>query len=69
MLAERLLTGTPEFPRRGLLAAPPTSPRKVVASGFGVRTGVVPPKGAIRAAEAVEQQISPINPFSATDRR
>src|SRR4029077_3996128 len=36
MLAERRLTGTPEFPRCGLLAAPPTSPRQVVAGGFGV---------------------------------
>jgi len=34
MLAERLLTGTPEFPRGGLLAAPAGS-RRAVAAGFG----------------------------------
>ena len=55
MLAERLLTGTPEFPRRGLLAAPPTSPRQVVAGGFGV---------IIEALEAAGV-LSPLSPVPA----
>jgi hypothetical protein len=55
MLAERLLTGTPEFPRRGLLAAPPTSPRQVVAGGFGV---------IIAALEAADV-LSPLSPVPA----
>src|SRR5204862_6385484 len=58
MLAERLLTGTPEFPRRGLLAASPTSPRQVVAGGFGViiaaleAAGVLSPPGPVPARPA-----------------
>ena len=55
MLAERLLTGTPEFPRRGLLAAPPTSPRQVVAGGFGV----------IIAALEAAGVLSPLSPVPA----
>ena len=55
MLAERLLTGTPEFPRRGLLAAPPTSPRQDVAGGFGV---------IIAALEAADV-LSPLSPVPA----
>src|SRR5204862_7708403 len=58
MLAERLLTGTPEFPRRGLLAAPPTRPRQAVAGGFGViiaaleAAGVLSPPGPVPARPA-----------------
>jgi hypothetical protein len=55
MLAERLLTGTPEFPRRGMLAAPPTSPRQVVAGGFG---------DIIAALEAADV-LSPLSPVPA----
>jgi hypothetical protein len=55
MLAERLLTGRPEFPRRGLLAAPPTSPRQVVAGGFGV----------IIAALEAAGVLSPLSPVPA----
>ena len=55
MLAERLLTGTPEFPRRGLLAAPPTSPRQAVAGGFGV----------IIAALEAAGVLSPLSPVPA----
>jgi hypothetical protein len=55
MLAERLLTGTPEFPRRGLLAAPPTSPRQVVAGGFAV----------IIAALEAAGVLSPLSPVPA----
>ena len=55
MLAERLLTGTPEFPRPGLLAAPPTSPRQVVAGGFGV----------IIAALEAAGVLSPLSPVPA----
>src|SRR5690348_8779801 len=55
MLAERLLTGTPEFPRRRLLAAPPTSPRQVVAGGFGV----------IIAALEAAGVLSPLSPVPA----
>ncbi|HMI27249.1 MAG TPA: hypothetical protein VK594_22445 [Streptosporangiaceae bacterium] len=55
MLAERLLTGTPEFPRRGLLAAPPTSPRQVMAGGFGV----------IIAALEAAGVLSPLSPVPA----
>jgi hypothetical protein len=55
MLAERLLTGTPEFPRRGLLAAPPTSPRQIVAGGFGV----------IIAALEAAGVLSPLSPVPA----
>jgi hypothetical protein len=55
MLAERMLTGTPEFPRRGLLAAPPTSPRQVVAGGFGV----------IIAALEAAGVLSPLSPVPA----
>ena len=55
MLAERLLTGTPEFPRRGLLAAPPTSPRRAVAGGFGV----------IIAALEAAGVLSPLSPVPA----
>jgi hypothetical protein len=55
MLAERLLTGTPEFPRRGLLAAPPTSPRQVVAGGFGI----------IIAALEAAGVLSPLSPVPA----
>jgi hypothetical protein len=55
MLAERLLTGTPEFPRRGLLAAPPTSPRQVVEGGFGV----------IIAALEAAGVLSPLSPVPA----
>jgi hypothetical protein len=55
MLAERLLTGTPEFPLRGLLAAPPTSPRQVVAGGFGV----------IIAALEAAGVLSPLSPVPA----
>ena len=40
-----------------------------MARGFGVSTAAVPPNGAIRAAEVVEQQISPIKPRSVTGRR
>ncbi len=55
MLAERLLTGTPEFPRRGLLAAPPTGSRQVVAGGFG---------DIIAALEAADV-LSPLSPVPA----
>ncbi|MGH3179323.1 MAG: hypothetical protein ACRDPF_36275, partial [Streptosporangiaceae bacterium] len=55
MLAERLLTGTPEFPRRSLLAAPPTSPRQVVAGGFGI----------IIAALEAAGVLSPLSPVPA----
>src|SRR5207248_1972432 len=55
MLAERLLTGTPEFPRRGLLAAPPTRPRQAVAGGFG---------DIIAALEAADA-LSPLSPVPA----
>jgi hypothetical protein len=55
MLAERLLTGTPEFPRRGLLATPPTSPRQAVAGGFGV----------IIAALEAAGVLSPLSPVPA----
>jgi len=55
MLAERLLTGTPEFPRGGLLAVPPTSPRQVVAGGFGV----------IIAALEAAGVLSPLSPLPA----
>jgi len=55
LLAERLLTGTPQFPRRGLLAAPPTSPRQVVAGGFGV----------IIAALEAAGVLSPLSPVPA----
>ena len=55
MLAERLLTGTPEFPRRGMLAAPPTSPRQVVAGGFG---DII---AALKAADV----LSPLSPVPA----
>jgi hypothetical protein len=55
MLAERLLTGTPEFPRRSLLAAPPTSPRQAVAGGFGV----------IIAALEAAGVLSPLSPVPA----
>ena len=55
MLAERLLTGTPELPRRGLLAAPPTRPRQVVAGGFG---DII---GALEAADV----LSPLSPVPA----
>src|SRR5205823_8262674 len=55
MLAERLLTGTPEFPRRGLLAAPPTRPRQAVAGGFG---------DIIAALEAADG-LSPLSPVPA----
>ena len=55
MLAERLLTGTPEFPRRGLLTAPPTSPQQVVAGGFGV----------IIAALEAAGVLSPLSPVPA----
>ena len=40
-----------------------------MASGFGVSTGAVPPNGAMRAAEVVEQQISATKPRSVTGRR
>jgi hypothetical protein len=59
MLAERLLTGTPEFPRRGLLArpttGPPTRPRQVVAGGFG---DII---AALQAADV----LSPLSPVPA----
>jgi hypothetical protein len=55
MLAERLPTGSPEFPRGGLLAAPPTSPRQVVAGGFGV----------IIAALEAAGVLSPLSPVPA----
>src|SRR5438552_1312474 len=55
MLAERLLTGTPELPRRGLLAAPPTRPRQIVAGGFG---DII---GALVAADV----LSPLSPVPA----
>jgi hypothetical protein len=55
MLAERLLTGTPGFPRRGLLAAPPTRPRQFVAGGFG---------NIIAALEAADA-LSPLSPVPA----
>ena len=49
------------------IGSPPVG--KPMASGFGVRTGVVPPKGAMRAAEVVEQQISATKPCSVTGLR
>jgi len=55
MLAERLLTGTPELPRRGLLAAPPTRPRQVAAGGFGT----------IIAALEAAGVLSPLSPVPA----
>ncbi len=55
MLAERLLTGTPEFPRRGLLAAPTAGPRRAMAAGFG---------DIIAALEAADA-LSPLSPVPA----
>jgi hypothetical protein len=55
MLAERLLTGTPGFPRRGMLAAPPTTPRQAVPGGFG---------DIIAALEAADA-LSPLSPVPA----
>ena len=55
MLAERLLTGTPEFPRRGLLAAPAAGPRRAMAAGFG---------DIIAALEAADV-LSPLSPVPA----
>ena len=58
MLAERLLTGTPEFPRRGLLAAPPTSPRQVVAGGFGVIIGALEAAGVLSPLSPVPARLA-----------
>ncbi len=55
MLAERLLTGTPQFPRRGLLAAPAAGPRRAMAAGFG---------DIIAALEAADV-LSPLSPVPA----
>jgi hypothetical protein len=55
MLAEQLLTGTPEFPRRGLLAAPAAGPRRAMAAGFG---------DIIAALEAADV-LSPLSPVPA----
>jgi hypothetical protein len=58
MLAERLLTGTPEFPRRGLLAAPPTSPRQVVAGGFGVIIAALEAAGVLSRLSPVPARLA-----------
>ena len=58
MLAERLLTGTPEFPRRGMLAAPPTSPRQVVAGGFGVIIAALEAAGALSPLSPVPARLA-----------
>jgi len=55
MLAERLLTGAPEFPRGGLLAARHAGPRRAMAAGFG---------DIIAALEAADV-LSPLSPVPA----
>src|SRR5215472_14529323 len=55
MLAERLLTGAPEFPRGGLLAARAAGPRRAMAAGFG---------DIVRALEAADV-LSPLSPVPA----
>ena len=55
MLAERLLTGAPEFPRGGLLAARAAGPRRAMAAGFG---------DIVAALEAADV-LSPLSPVPA----
>ncbi len=55
MLAERLLTWTPGFPRGGMPAGPPAGPWRTMAAGFG---DII---GALEAADA----LSPLSPVPA----